>query len=1006
MKSRVNSKQAGSGTKGANQGLTKADINSKDYAGLTLLHRAVSSASENAISFASALLEHPSIDLYVQDTENGWTALHRALYFGNISLARAILERDNQDPRVQSGSNQRHVSSIIKVKDFEGNSPFDVYNATIARRSLSRSSDASDSDDQASDSDGEHQDDETPHAGSSCRFSIDGEEVWSWGSNRNFGLGFKDEDDRQHPEKVTLKRPDHLLFRFYREHLELVQATPGFSFVDASKPFPKSVDDLPTLITNRPIIIQDVVLSKLHSAILTTDPESNLFVCGFGPGGRLGLGDETTRFGYSCVEEGSLAGKRVTSVALGQNHTLALTADGEVSAFGTNTYGQLGYNLPRPVFQDEEPVCATPRQIFGALKRERIIGVAASAIHSVAYTSTSLYTWGKNEGQLGLMDSDSRSLDFQSAPRKVAASLFKSSISMVSATNGATVVLLANHSVCVFTNYGYNIVKFPLQESFTNYHLKSSVLTTSYDNINNHVSSITSGGDTIAAVTSRGDLFTFNVRKVDSSSSASTTNPTKIRDSLSTPERVWSLRKGNWDGVKSASVAENGSVIICTHAGAVWRRVKRAKSKDAFVGTGYDRKDYKFQRVPGLTKVAAVRSTPFGVYAAIRKDCDVTRSQILIDGKTLWQDIAPLLPVRDLPDTNVLSKTSKITSGVPNSPPSGSIASLLQTVLSSKDLEDDVSQTLLGNELEGFEFSIGTTLSNVSLPIHSFILGRSPVLRVALDDHRLHGNANITDLLMIRSTKPGLTPAPTSSLFGGNSLHSQTASPSACTQKAEIEFQGLDFLTIFNLIVYLYTDTIVDVWHYTRDAPNMAFRYRQVRVELMKLANHLGLPKLESAVRLMTKPVATLNLDLGLALQDSSYLQAGDIVVDLDDGDEVMVHSVLMCQRCPFFEGMFNGRAGGKWLASRRDNADEPLRIDLKHFSHQTFQLVIRHIYTDAGPELFDEIVSADIDSFSEVVLDVMAAANELMLHRLAQVCQEVIGRFGELLVPLYAILF
>ena len=69
---------------------------------------------------------------------------------------------------------------------------------------------------------------------------------------------------------------------------------------------------------------------------------------------------------------------------------------------------------------------------------------------------------------------------------------------------------------------------------------------------------------------------------------------------------------------------KNGSVIICTQAGAVWRRIKRPKVKHTFVsGTSdFKSKDYKFQRVPGLTKVAAVRSNTFGGYAAIRKDCD------------------------------------------------------------------------------------------------------------------------------------------------------------------------------------------------------------------------------------------------------------------------------------------------------------------------------------------------------------------------------------------------
>ena len=72
------------------QCLAGNEINNRDHAGLTVLHRAASSSSPNAISFALALIEHPAIDLYIQDKENGWTALHRALYFGNVTIARAI----------------------------------------------------------------------------------------------------------------------------------------------------------------------------------------------------------------------------------------------------------------------------------------------------------------------------------------------------------------------------------------------------------------------------------------------------------------------------------------------------------------------------------------------------------------------------------------------------------------------------------------------------------------------------------------------------------------------------------------------------------------------------------------------------------------------------------------------------------------------------------------------------------------------------------------------------
>ncbi|KIN01295.1 hypothetical protein OIDMADRAFT_103913 [Oidiodendron maius Zn] len=972
-KSRKVSGPAGTsgGIRGANTPVSRAELNSRDHAGLTILHRAASSTSSNSISFAFALIEHPAIDLYIQDTENGWTALHRALYFGNITIARAIIARDRADPNGPGGTTStRAGSSVIKVKDYEGNSPFDVYNATIARRSPQQVTELARSEDGSQDDAESVSGRPGPNASLADDLAI-GDELFVFGSNKNHSLGFGDGDDRQHPEKISLKRPDHLLFRFYREYLELIEDSSDLSQSGVLKPMPKSLNELPTLILNRPVIVQDVTLSKLHSAILTTDPEANLYMCGFGPGGRLGTGDEVTRSTFVCIEEGGLAGKKVMTVALGQNHTLAVSSKGEVFSWGTSTYGQLGYSLPRPTARDEEPVCATPRQIFGPLKRETIIGVAASAIHSVAHTSSSLFCWGKNEGQLGLMDSDSRSLAVQPVPRKVGASLFKAAIQMISAINGATICLLANRTVCVFTNYGYNIVKFPLHAEFSNYHLRSAALTTRYEATSNHISSVTAGGDTIAAISSRGDLFTFNVRKIDSDiPSASTTNPSKIKSALSPPQRIWSLRKGHWDGIRSVGVSENGSVIICTQAGAVWRRVNRTKAKDAFTGAGgLSRKDYKFQRVPGLTKVTAVRSNIFGVYAAIRRDCDVTKSQISIDEQNLWQDIQPLLSIRDVvasdslqyPDSQA-NKTSALLEGL-SSP-------MKRAVLTSPSLEADVSRHLYSQDLRSYDFEIRSSVSEVGIPVHGFVLAaRSSILRSALAEFRLTNSASVSDLFVIEES-------------------SSISLPRPC-----VVFQGLDFITIVNLAIYLYTDEVVDVWHFTRQAPKMAFRYRQIRAELMKTAGHLKMGKLESAVRLMTEPERQMHLDLNMAIQDSEFFEDGDCIIDLD-GSEMTVHSTLLCQRCPFFEGLFNGRAAGQWLAGRRQDNQRSIRIDLKHIEPETFQLVLRYLYADIGSELFDEVVSSDIDELSEFVMDVLGVANELMLDRLSQICQEVIGRF------------
>src|SRR5690606_20462133 len=108
------------GTKnGSNNTLGKAEVNSRDHAGLTLLLRAASSPSPNALPFVEALLEHPAVDLYARDTESGWNALHRALYAGNIAIARLLLQTEQRFLTETSGAAAR-VGQLIKSKDREG----------------------------------------------------------------------------------------------------------------------------------------------------------------------------------------------------------------------------------------------------------------------------------------------------------------------------------------------------------------------------------------------------------------------------------------------------------------------------------------------------------------------------------------------------------------------------------------------------------------------------------------------------------------------------------------------------------------------------------------------------------------------------------------------------------------------------------------------------------------------------------------------------------------------
>ncbi|KAI5369675.1 Putative regulator of chromosome condensation 1/beta-lactamase-inhibitor protein II [Septoria linicola] len=949
--------------------LTKADINGRDSGGMTLLHHAASSNNENAVAFATALIEYPFIDLYVQDLENGWTALHRAFYFGNITIARLILERDSGNIFVS-----KQVNQLLKIKDREGLGPLDLYAATIKDRTLrpeetGRRRSASDaSEEEAAGVDGD--DDAIP---AKIPFkAIGGDQLFAFGSGNNTNLGLGDQDDRAFPERVVLRRPEHLLRRFYKEHLK--QDDLKWSMHDPTyhrEPVDVRglwIEDMPWVVRSRPLVIQDVFMSKLHSAVLTTDPVSNLYMCGHGQGGRLGTGDERTRFQYVCIEGGGLASKRTATVALGQNHTLALDDAGEIYSWGNNAYGQLGYGLPK-VSGDEDPISTLPRQIFGPLKREAVLGIAASRIHSVAHTSTSLFTFGKNEGQLGIVDSDARSLEFQVTPRKVAASLFSSPIRAVAAIDRATICLLENHDVWVFANYGYAKIQFPL-DGFTNYFLKQSFLVTTYDTAPNRIVKITAEGDTICAMSSRGEIFTISIsQRSDDKTSVSTTNPAKIRSAISQPQRIWSPKKSNM-AARDVGLDADGSIILSTDEGSVWKRTRRAKIKNtsAIAATEFRPKDYKFTRVPGLTRVLAVRASGSGAYSALRYDCDVLRKQIVVEDPSLWKNMFPLFSLSELAKCHAYSENSD--DNTPRfwqaSKKPDQLAAVKKAVLGSADIDTDLAHYFEHWSSETkHDALLATTTSDVRIPVHRFMLtARSRVLRRGFRDLCEATTFTIPDLCQSEIDDEGTL---------------------------IVTFAGVDLLTLVDLAMYLYTDDLVPFWNFTRAAPKMAYSYRQVRTELMKISGKLEMRALELAVRQMVTPRPCLDMDLEVAYADPAFFYDADIIVELEDDEEVRLHSALVCARCPFFEGLFMGRSRGAWISGRAEA--EHVKVDLKHVSASTFAMVLRHIYSDKGSELFDKVVAVDLDDFLDTVTDVLSCANELMLDRLSQIAQSVAGQ-------------
>ena len=114
--------------------------------------------------------------------------------------------------------------------------------------------------------------------------------------------------------------------------------------------------------------------------------------------GQLGDGTNTNRDVPVAVDaSGVLAGKTVTAISAGNFYSLALTSDGKVYGWGDNGYGQLGDGTTT---RRHVPVAVNTS---GVLAGETVTAISAGAIHSLALTSDGrVYAWGDNgQGQLG-----------------------------------------------------------------------------------------------------------------------------------------------------------------------------------------------------------------------------------------------------------------------------------------------------------------------------------------------------------------------------------------------------------------------------------------------------------------------------------------------------------------------------------------------------------------------------------------------------------------------------
>ncbi|XP_076757246.1 uncharacterized protein LOC143427199 [Xylocopa sonorina] len=130
-----------------------------------------------------------------------------------------------------------------------------------------------------------------------------------------------------------------------------------------------------------------------HVLALTESGE----VYSWGHNGHSELGNGSTEPCLVPTRIGrNLSKKFVTHIACGNHHSLALTAEGEVFAWGENNYGQVGNNTG--MNQN------APRKVNSTLAGKKVISISCGHSTSMAVTDNGeVYGWGYNGlGQLGI----------------------------------------------------------------------------------------------------------------------------------------------------------------------------------------------------------------------------------------------------------------------------------------------------------------------------------------------------------------------------------------------------------------------------------------------------------------------------------------------------------------------------------------------------------------------------------------------------------------------------
>lgn len=150
--------------------------------------------------------------------------------------------------------------------------------------------------------------------------------------------------------------------------------------------------------------VKGIACGGRHSAVITD--AGAVLTFGWGLYGQCGQGSTDDELRPTCVS--SLLGIRIEGLAAGLWHTVCISADGDVYAFGGNQFGQLGTGTDQAE--------TLPRLLDApSLENMHAKTISCGARHSAIVTDDGkVFCWGWNKyGQLGLGDVIDRNIPSQ-----------------------------------------------------------------------------------------------------------------------------------------------------------------------------------------------------------------------------------------------------------------------------------------------------------------------------------------------------------------------------------------------------------------------------------------------------------------------------------------------------------------------------------------------------------------------------------------------------------------